>query len=401
MRETLYIRLRSADAIEPVEYCVARADAIASFVVQRAPLATLTALTATRRVVVLVPSSDLRFASVQVPARQPAKVLQAAPYVLEEQLAEDVDELHFALGARQADNRWPLAIVAQQRMAIWLELLGDHGIHADLMLPDLLALQAPGDNQFNALIDGTQAIVRTAHDSGFVCLLDDLPFCLELADPDKRKTVLVVVPRDANVDVSTLGWPVEARHGFATALGALLQQLRTDDAIDLLQGRYSPKRDRLRWFAPWKLAASLAAAALVLSLITHGIEAFRLKRELAAQEAANIARYQAVFPNETRIVDLDTQLTQQISALQNSGGGGQFIALLDVLAQALAAQPGLRLQNLQYRDNMLYVGLGAANLDLLERLKGWFASARGARLDVESANAGSEGVQIRIRLSAA
>ncbi|MFT4045345.1 MAG: type II secretion system protein GspL [Solimonas sp.] len=399
MRETLYIRLRSADMAEPVEHCVARADALASFIVRRAPLADVAALTGTRRVVVLVPSADLRFASVQVPARQPAKVLQAAPYVLEDQLAEDVDELHFALGARQPDGRWPLAIIAQQRMQIWLELLADHGIRADLMIPDLLALQPPGEQQFNALIDGTQAIVRSGRDSGFVCLLDDLPFCLGLADPERTRTLRVVVPRGDVVDVSVFGWPVEPRHGFATALDALLQQLQTAEAIDLLQGRYSPKRDRLRWFAPWKVAASLVGVAVALSLVTHGIEAFRLSRELAAQDAANVERYQQVFPNETRIVDLDAQLTQQIASLQS--GGGQFIRLLDALAQALAAQPGLRLQNLQYRDSVLYVGLGAANLDLLERLKSWFAGAHGARLDVESANAGAEGVQIRIRLSAA
>src|SRR3546814_9274886 len=93
MRETLYIRLRSADAAEPVDYCITRADAIASFVVGQALLETLTSQTALRRVVVLVPSADVRLATVEVPARQPAKVLQAAPFVLEEQLAEDVDTL--------------------------------------------------------------------------------------------------------------------------------------------------------------------------------------------------------------------------------------------------------------------------------------------------------------------
>ncbi|MGH8445808.1 MAG: type II secretion system protein GspL [Solimonas sp.] len=400
MRETLYIRLRSADAAEPVEYCVARADAIASFVVLRAPLAELAAQTAQRRVIVLAPSADVRFAVVQVPARQASKVLQAAPYVLEDQFAEDVDTLHFALGSRQADGRWPLAIVSQERMAAWLELLSAHGIHADLMLPDLLALSVPDDEtQASALIDGEQALVRSTRDSGFVCLREDLPFCLELADPEKRKTLRLIVPRGEAFDVSALGWPVEPRHGFATALEALLQQLRPADAIDLLQGSFSPKQNRLRWFAPWKAAAILAGVAILLALVVHGIDAFKLKRQLDARDAENIARYQQVFPNETRIVDLDSQLTQQLDTLQNTGGGGQFMSLLDVLAQALAAQPGLRLQNLQFRDSMLYVGLGASNLDLLERLKSWFATAHGARLEVESANSGAEGVQIRIRLS--
>lgn len=400
MRETLYIRLRSADPAEPVEYCIARADAVASFVVYRASLAVAAEQTAQRRVVVLVPSADVRLATVQVPARQPAKVLQAAPFVLEEQLAEDVDTLHFALGTRQADNRWPLAIVSQTRMQAWLTLLDEVGIRADVMLPDVLALQAPDETHCNALIDDDQVLVRSAHGAGFVCQFDDLSFCLELADPDKLRTISIVVPRGVAVDVSNLGWPVEPRHGFNSALEALLQQLRINDAINLLQGRHSPKRNRLRWFAPWKLAATLAAVAIGLSLLVHGIEAYRLQRAVAAQDAANVARYQQIFPNETRIVDLSAQLSQQMAALQG-GGGSNFMGLLDVLTQAIAAVPGLQLKTLQFRDGALFAGLSATNLELLDHLKNWFAQARGAQFSVDSANSGADGVQIRVRLSPA
>lgn len=400
MRETLYIRLRSADPAEPVEYCIARADAVASFVVGRALLETLPAQAATRRVVVLVPSADVRLASVQVPARQATKVLQAAPFVLEEQLAEDVDTLHFALGARQADGSWPLAIVAQSCMQAWLARLDDLGIRADAMLPDVLALQAPDATHCSALIDDDQVLVRHSYGAGFVCQLDDLPFCLELADPQKLQTVNIVVPRGVAVDVSNIGWPVEPRHGFNSALEAMLQQLRIADAINLLQGRHSPKRNRLRWFAPWRLAASLAAIAVALSLLVHGTEAFRLQRAVTAQDAANVTRYQQIFPNETRIVDLSAQLGQQLAGLQ-PGGGDTFMSLLDVLSQAIAAVPGLQLKTLQFREGALFVGLSATNLELLDRLKTWFAQPRGAQFSVDSANSGADGVQIRVRLSPA
>src|SRR3546814_17709668 len=84
----------------------------------------------------------------------------------------------------------------------------------------------------------------SAHGSGFVCQFDDLPFCLELVDPEKLKTISIVVPRGTAIDVSNLGWPVEPRHGFNNALEALLQQLRIAETINLLQGRHSPKRTR-------------------------------------------------------------------------------------------------------------------------------------------------------------
>lgn len=401
MREILYIRLRSADAAEPVEYCIARPEATASFAVERASLASALAQAAQRRVVVLVPSADVRLASVQVPARQLAKALKAAPYALEEQLADDLDDLHFALGTRLADGRWPVAVIAQARMQAWLALFQEHGVEVDALIPDVLALAVPDDAHFSALADHGEVLVRTAHDSGFACGLDDLVFCLDLADAGRTHRLRLAVPHQQAFDLSTLDWPIEPLHGFASGLEILLQQLRHDDAINLLQGAYARRRDAVRWFAPWRAAAALALVALALSATLHGIESLRLNRALAVQDAANVARYQQIFPGETRIVDLQAQLDQQLAGLQTGAGGGQMLPLLGVLQQAIAATPGLNLQSLQFREGVLYAGLGASSLDALEKLKTWFAESRGAALAVESANSGVEGVQIRIRLSAA
>lgn len=150
MRETLYIRLRDTDPGTPTSFCIARADAVASFPVDVAPLETVLLQSAGRRVVVLVPSTDVRLSSIQLPARQAAKVLKAAPYLLEDQLADDVDTLYFAVGARQADGSWPVAVVARERIQQWLAVFAERGIRPDAMVPDLLALDVPGDDRSGA-----------------------------------------------------------------------------------------------------------------------------------------------------------------------------------------------------------------------------------------------------------
>lgn len=400
MREILYIRLRGNDAAEPVEYCVTAPEATASFAVARAPLTEVLAQAGHRRIVALVPAAELRLTSVQIPARQAAKALKATPFALEDQLADDIDTLHFALGARLDDQRWPVAVVAQARMENWIALFAAHGVEPDALLPDLLALATPDDAHFTALVDQGEVLVRSGRDSGFVCELGDLEFCLTLADPQRGRRLRLAVPREQAFDLSTLDWPVEPLHGFGSGLEVLLQQLRRADAIDLLQGDYARRTDASRWFAPWRHAAAFAAGALLLAGLVHGIETYRLQTALAAQDAANVARYQQVFPDETRIVDLQAQLDQQFAALQGGGSGGQMLPLLGVLNEAIAEVPELNLQSLQFRDGMLYAGLGANSLDALEQLKTWFAQSRAATLSVESANSGTEGVQIRVRLSA-
>lgn len=401
MREILTLRLRGPDAGDAVEYCIASADAAHSFQVQRAPLASVLAQAAQRRVIVLVPGSEVRIASVQVPARQAAKALQAAPYALEDQLADDIDDLHFALGARQADQRWPVAAVAHASMQTWLAPFIAAGIEPEAVIPDVLALATPDPGQFNALLDDGQLLVRSAADSAFSCTLDDLSLCLALADPERQRRLRLAVPHGQALDLSMLDWPVEPLHGFASALEVLLQQRSSAATINLLQGRYARRSRSLRWFAPWRHAAMLALAALALAAALHGAEAWRLGRALAAQDNANISRYQQVFPAETRIVDLQAQLDQQLAALKQNGGQSSMLPLLGTLHEALTAVPGLSVQSLQYRDGALYAGFTAKNLEALDALKTWFGEAHGASLAVESANSGTEGAQIRVRLSPA
>ncbi len=380
-------------------YCIASSEAVASFVVERAPLDALATLAAQRRVVVLVPSADVRLTAVALPARQAAKALQAVPFALEDQLADDVDTLHFALGSRRSDGSWPVAVVAHTRMQHWLQQLTEAGVRPDAIIPDVLALPVPDEQQFSLLIDGAEVVARTGPDASFVCERDDLPLCLQLADADKSRTLRIVIPRDQAFDPSTLEWPVEPLHGFADPLEALLQQLDLRQSIDLLQGPYSARQDWLRYWKPWRLAAGLAGAAFVLGLIAHGIEVHRLGGEVAALEARNVARYQELFPDEVRIEDLGSQLAQKLSSLSGGDAGPAFFPLLDVVSRAIGEVQGLEVEALQYRDSALYVGLSASNLQVLEKLKQWFEKPGTAALEVQSANAGSQGVKIRIRLT--
>src|SRR5580704_1784457 len=53
-----------------------------------------------RRLAVVVPSTDVLITDVELPVKSGVRVQQVVPYALEEQLAADIETLHFAVGAR-------------------------------------------------------------------------------------------------------------------------------------------------------------------------------------------------------------------------------------------------------------------------------------------------------------
>lgn len=400
MRETLYIRL-AARAEDEVEFGLAAVDGRLARS-ERGSLERAVQLATGRRVVVFVPAAEVRLSSATVPARQPSKVLQALPYLLEDQVAEDVELLHFAIGPRQADDSHPVAVVSHQRMEQWLLPLRSRGVQPEALVPESLALPMEADGScWHGMADGHEALVRAGAWSGFVCTLEELPTWLLMADPTRARRLRLRITGSNTSDWTRLDWPLELFPGVPSPLIALVASYRPETAINLLQGSYALGRDLGKLWEPWRLAAALAVAWMLTAGLAFGLETWQLSAELERQNAANVARFQQLFPSETRIVDLSAQLDQQLRALSGGGGARGVFPLLESLTQALAATPGLRLTAMQYRDGSLFLSMIAPDLQALEQLRNWFASNPGAALEVQSANAEAGGAQIRARLSPA
>src|SRR4051812_18722840 len=61
---------------------------------QAVPLAT------GRRVAVIVPGTEVLTTEVEAPAKNAAKLAQVIPFALEERVADEIEDLHFAIGER-------------------------------------------------------------------------------------------------------------------------------------------------------------------------------------------------------------------------------------------------------------------------------------------------------------
>ena len=69
---------------------------------------------------VILPAAEVTLAEPDLPPAGAARIAQAVPFALEEQLASDLENLHFAVGARNpAASATPVAIVSRSLLDRW------------------------------------------------------------------------------------------------------------------------------------------------------------------------------------------------------------------------------------------------------------------------------------------
>ena len=396
MRETLYIRLGGGDQVTWL-LDDDRSEVREGTLAQAAPAA------AGRQVVVLVPAADVVLARVQVPTRNRSRMAAAVPFLLEEQLAADVDESHFALGERDAAGQVAVAVVARTRMDLWLARFNEAGVQPDQMVPDLLLLPYHA-GEWSLLFEPGGVLVRSADQGGLGIDAANAGFMLQRAlaeseiKPERLRVWRVegvpvaVVPEELGVEIGD-----EAL--LVPPLTFLAAQAHDPHAINLLQGRYSRSERLGRLWRPWRPVAVLLAAWLVLQL---GIGFFH-NRQLAAQQAAlrdEIEQiYLQTFPDARRVVDARAQMEQRLKALRSGGSdAGDFIKLLAAVSGPAAALGGVSIDNLSYKDGEITLALNIADLQRLDQLKERLAAETHMDVEIQSATSGANGVSAHLQI---
>ena len=357
-----------------------------------------------RETTVLMPGEDILLTRVALPPiRQARRRLQAASFALEDRLVSRVDDLHFALAPRaEADGETPVLVVERALVQSTLDACREAGLDVVQLLPDMFALPDTGAESWSVAMIGDRVITRTDTLHGFACERGLWPtlaggctppehVVLHASENDSQARALVDELRfEPAPDIEQVGHPDPD-----ALLARLLAHADTQRAINLRQGTFARASAMQAWWQPFKLTAGLAAAWLLVALAARGIESWQLHQRIDTLEAQSETAFREAFPNVRTINDLRVQAEQNIRALRGSGGSGGMFPLLQATAEVTGQAGDLTIQSMQYRDGALYLSLRGDSVQSLEALRAGFARQRGAALNVESADAAADGVQIR------
>src|SRR3977135_2235417 len=124
----------------------------------------LEGLAPAEEIVVWTPAGETLLLRARLPTRSTAKIAQALPYALEEQLIEPPERLHFAF-AQEADGALAVAVTRRERMESWLAALGGAGLAPTRLAPVTLSLPLADRAWTLAFVDG-EIVLRSGVRAG-------------------------------------------------------------------------------------------------------------------------------------------------------------------------------------------------------------------------------------------
>jgi len=420
MSETLVIRLVT-DATPPegdvglAEWAVVDATGACVLAPAAGPLGGASPLSAGRRTVVLVPATRVLRTRVDVPVKGANRISQALPFALEDLMAEDVEELHFAAGTRYADGQVAVAVVRREWMRTWQERLDAAGISPQVLCADSDGvLDVAGTSTL--LLEQEHALLRDPGGDpvvGEIAALDGL-LELWLAQPRPPAVDGAVLARNLQVyDATVDGLPnsiweqlqeriesLEVRRLPDGALLRLAAAIVTSPGVNLLQGEFAKRASMGSYWPRWRLAAALVGTLVATLIASAGADAWRLKRE--STDLAAIVRQAAgyTFPGVGESANLRALVDARLEGAVSSGPSGQqFLDTLQAVAGAVAKTGNATVEGVNYRSGIMELQVRAPSADSLDSIRKLVSETGKLKAEIQSSNAVGEEIQGRIRIS--
>jgi general secretion pathway protein L len=412
--EKLFIRLGSK-AHDTIHWLVLggtsadEPEIIASGELQNADqLSELTNKAEHRQIQVFVPGCDVLLKSLHVPAKSNRAMRLAVPYMLEDTLAEEVEQLFFAyaeLANDSDDNNCFTAIVAHKQMQQWLSWLADAEIETKSMLPDVLAMPL-NDNGWSAITLGNgtqqQVIVRQSLWKGFALDASAWQLQCQIFSHQQEADEEEAIEQQASIDIQAYSPLAHSDELAIIAMPeelpmALLAQNHSSklNRFNLLQGQYKIKESRSHAGQQWLWVAGFAVFALLLSLGHKTVELWQLNTKQENIEQEIVASYKKAFPNtkRVRVSTIKSQLNRELALLGGVGDRQGFLAMLAKVQPAFTKVPALKPESLKFdgKRQELRIQAGAKDYQAFEQFS---VALLAANFTVKQGSQSNQGEQV-------
>ncbi len=369
-------------------------------------------------VIVLAPAGAVLLTQVSIPSKQLRQIHQALPFMVEELIAEDIDNVHLAIPETldTKSDTVPVAVVKHSLLIHWLDVLHSCSLSPAMVTADFLLL--PWDeNSWSLFCTDQQLFIRNDEYSGITAEIADAEIILDslLSEWANQAEEPQVLPQLVLMSSATSTFATQKAQAIAQIINkkydsfavkehvyqeTLLELMsaesdQADDQINLLQGGYAVSQSAELSDPGWRLVASIAGIGLLAYLVLTLGSGWYFNYQAQQLEDNKYALYRQLFPNERRVVN---PVRQMQNHLRSSGpaANSSFLSLLSETARQLSATGDenlLSFNQLRFNNSQgsLQFEVRSQSLDQLEQIKQQIGSG-GLQVDINSATEQEESV---------
>jgi len=387
MTETLYIRLGSneQDIVHWLIWSENNAEIIASGELANASaLEELTEKAQTRQVICLVSASDIALKQLTVPGNSQRAIRQATPYILEDSLAQDVEQLFFAYAdpstfkTENSNNNCFVAVVERAQLTKWQAWLSHAQIACKEMIPDCLALpmeaNASDQQTFSAVTLGEQLLLRQSAWQGMTVEQNLWPIietqllvgnAVEDHDNHEQKGEAT----NSHTTINSYSALTTSRFNVQAMPAELPLALLATHAkalkFNLLQGEFKVKQVRSDNITNWLSVAAFFAVALLLTFFFKGLQLQQLSAQQTEVKNHIVKVYKKAFPKTRRVnvATVRSQLKRKLASYGSATSQEGFLTMLAKVRPAFATVSQFKVQSLKFDSKRQELRLQASAND--------------------------------------
>lgn len=336
-----------------------------------------------RVTLVILNGQDVHFSEVDIPTGGARQFESMLPYLVEDNVAQDVDDLHFNVLHKLGDKAH-ICAVDREYLASLLATFAAYGIEIKKVVPDVLVL--PEAKDVAAINMQGQWILRSDKYSGMVIEEAWLGAILtsDILQPKARLAVDEITEESESEPVS--GVVIESYSSVEESIVSLSDKVTWDlkpqelpmallskgvveSSFNLLTGEFKPKASFVRYWKIWQKAAVAASILLVALIAKQVVLVSQYESQAASYRAESERIFRAVFPDKQRIPTVSYLKGQMQSELTRLGGGSQssssVLEWLSQLPKTIGKVSDMQVESFTYDSNRNEVRMDVTAKDFI------------------------------------
>lgn len=358
----------------------------------KADLSCLADMLADGGVTLVLSSTDIVAAQIEVPNKAQKLLRKAIPYILEDEIASPVENLFFAFSQKNKDGLLPVRAIAREYIESLIETFEKAELKLEKILVDIDLIESP-DEGMAVLLHQSECLVVEPGGTCWDCYSDDFTWLVqkqfnaqEVAASKEQESndelISIAVPlsvfsaeaSDQFVHQLPVGRFAVECHSLDNAEQFLARNINSQDhkLVDLLQGEYEPKKENSQLTRFLLRVASILGFVLLTHVIYQSVQIYTLSEKRDQLEIQKMTLYKQAFPNRKQPSSAGRAVKSMRSHVRSLGGGGNgggFLAILNSSSQKLTDLSKIYPTNINYDSvrNELRMDLIASDLVVLDQ----------------------------------